>query len=323
MDGTAILNRILHTRIAHGALGWTVLGSLAVAAPPAQPGVTRPAGAVAQQSRATLPEHVTRECRRRLDYAISLAERGAVMSARGEAISALHLLAGARGQSSSTASIDQALQLLFDESAQADADSLKKSQESFQRASGLLAQSFGRSDAASDALFTLGRLQTMPQAALAQDERFASARAMALHLAALQCNPENAAAAHELGTLFAFYGQLPQAAHWLEKSALSSNQPATWENLAAVYERMGRTGDSQAARKRSEIIPASATTAPAVDVTWVDPAAFATLNGANDGVSALPAANQTAAQAAAPAVKENPTPRGPKFFGGFKRRSTN
>jgi len=250
-------------------------GSLSVAAPPS-PGVSP--GAASNR----LPEHVVADVRRRLDYAHSLAERGAVLTARSEAADALRLIArtldASQHSDQRARSLEKALSTLFDEKDR-DPEILRNR---YHEAAELLANAVDGQREAARALCTLGRLQTMPRAALDQDQRLTGPRAMALHLAAVRTDPQNTQAAHELGTLFAFYGQLDQAAFWLRRSTVNSTHPESWENLATVLDRQGNPTDANAARTRARDLQEVAGVADANGdpaVNWVDPASFARVGG--------------------------------------------
>lgn len=233
-----------------------------------------------------LPDHVTTEVQRRLDYALSLAERGAVLSARSEAMDALRLIGRSLDADRRTVprsqSIERALAALFDEAA----PNPKAVQDRYHSATETLTTAFDHQPIASKALCTLGRLQTMPRAALEQedDRRFTGPRSMALHLAAVRVDPANTEAAHELGTLFAQYGQLDQAVYWLRRSTVNSIHPESWDNLATVLDQQGRTADARTARARARELEIAAKPAVANDrpaVNWVDPAAFSQVGGSD------------------------------------------
>jgi tetratricopeptide (TPR) repeat protein len=231
-----------------------------------------------------LSEHVTGEVHRQLEYATSLAERGATLSAREECIAALKLIARAldsgKADGPRTRILELSLRDLFEQSSAGNsADQSQIRQQQYQSAAQHLAQAFAGQPLASKALDTLGRIQLIAGPAAGAETTFAKARAMALFLAAVGSDRGNSAAAHELGTMFAALSQLEQAAYWLELSSQGAPHPETWENLAAVYDRLHRPEKSAAARKESERLASSTQTATSSGVTWVDQATFARMGG--------------------------------------------
>jgi hypothetical protein len=251
-----------------------------------------------------LPEHIEQEVQRRLDYAISLAERGAVLSARSETEDALRLIVrtlDARERVSRRLPLFEAsMKQLFDQSMADVPGRTERLRQRYHEATEVLATIVEGQPAAAKALCTLGRLQTMPQSALEQDQQFASARAMALHLAAARTDPSNATAAHELGTLFAMYGQLDQAEFWLRRSTAVTAHSESWDNLATVLERAGKMGEAAVAREHAARIadgrsPRTPDASPAV--TWVDAATF---NQVGNPSEVQPAAIQLTSETTAP-----------------------
>jgi hypothetical protein len=238
------------------------------------------------QTPASLPEHVTNEVQRRLDYALSLAERGAVLSARAETTDALRLIArtldAAHPSEQRTQMLDQALDSLFSETPAGPAELHQR----YHQATELLVQAVSGQPAASRALCTLGRLQTMPQSALEQNQKFSAPRAMSLHLAAVRTDPQNSEAAHELGTLFAQYEQLQQAEFWLKRCTVRTTHPESWDNLAAVLDKQGKTAEAATARARARQLETAVQASSSGDrpaVNWVDPATFAAISGSDAG----------------------------------------
>jgi tetratricopeptide (TPR) repeat protein len=248
----------------------------------------------------SLSEHVTGEVHRQLQYAISLAERGATLSAREECIAALKLIARALDSGNTegprTRILELSLQDLFEGSTAANStDRSQQRQQRYQSAAQHLAQAFAGQPLASKALYTLGRIQLIAGPAGSTETTFAKARAMALFLAAVGSDRGNAAAAHELGTMFAALSQLEQAVYWLELSSQGAPHPETWENLAAVYDRLHRPEKAAAARKEAERLASDSQTATSSGVTWVDQATFARMGGP-DLTSAPPPIERTSGE---------------------------
>lgn len=231
-----------------------------------------------------LSEHVTGEVNRQLQYATSLAERGATLSAREECVAALKLIARALDSGNAdgprTRILELSLRDLFEQpSTGSSAEQSQMRQQQYQSAAQHLAQAFAGQPLASNALHTLGRIQLIAGPAASTETTFAKARAMALFLAAVGSDRGNSAAAHELGTMFAALGQLEQAAYWLELSSQGAPHPETWENLAAVYDRLRRPEKAAAARKEAERVASDTQTTSSSGVTWVDQATFARMGG--------------------------------------------
>jgi tetratricopeptide (TPR) repeat protein len=253
-------------------------GSLFAAGPAAR-AAAQPTSESSSPTR--ISDHLRKEVQTRLGYATSLAERGATLSAREETVNALKLIARALDSGDAagtrTRALEDALKRLFDNSTVTvhAADESRLRQESYQTAATQLGQAFAGDALASNALYTLGRLQLISLSAGSDDSQFARPRAVALFLAAVGSDRGNTAAAHELGTMFATLGQLEQAAHWLELSTRSATHPESWENLAAVYHRMGLTEKEAEARLQAQTLASHRdSTASSSGVTWVDHETF-------------------------------------------------
>jgi tetratricopeptide (TPR) repeat protein len=232
----------------------------------------------------SLSEHVTGEVRRQLDYATSLAERGATLSAREECTAALKLIARALDSGNADGSrsriLERSLRDLFEESAAGNsAEQSQLRQQRYQSAAQHLAKAFAGQPLASQSLYTLGRFQLIAGPAAGVETTFSKARAMSLFLAAIGSDRGNSAAAHELGTMFAALSQLEQAAYWLELSSQNASHPETWENLAAVYDRLQRPEKAAAARQEAERLSSDSRATSTSGVTWVDQAVFARMGG--------------------------------------------
>ncbi len=141
-----------------------------------------------------------------------------------------------------------------------------------------LVLAMGPLPAAADALHGLGKVHTF----LAKEEGATNelhfARAIAYQQSALDINPRQSRAAHELGVLLAMHGQWQDARQALIKSLRTQPRPETWHNLAIVHQRLGEGDLAQRAEwERAQLAgPASPqTSAIASGVQWIDPSQFA------------------------------------------------
>ena len=239
-----------------------------------------------------------------IDYALNLAERGAVKSAQAEFVAALDLIADAldadtKNTERAHARAVQAGMTAIEESEDfVPADTphnvvinlaqlatthhtpvLKNIDvahmtraEALQRyhsyATQQLAFAGGRSAIASSALYGLGRAESVTTAGASSRNPLGAPNAMALYQAALLVDPQNYMAANELGVLMARFGDLPSAADQLEHSLSIKPRVETWHNLATTYDRMGQTEKAQwAEHEREKLLAAPRTDALAKDST--------------------------------------------------------
>jgi tetratricopeptide (TPR) repeat protein len=162
----------------------------------------------------------------------------------------------------------------------------------------------GGEEAASMALFGLGK--TFGTLAEQQTTSVVAAepKAMVFHQAALTTHPGNFLAANELAVLTARFGEYATARALLQYSASLSPHSAVWRNLSLVHERLGEPRLAQLARREAELALARETSVqpgnregiiPASDVQWVDPATFAS-------------SGQALADMPPPAVSDQPKP---------------
>lgn len=133
--------------------------------------------------------------------------------------------------------------------------------------------------AASQALFGLGRLTALMAERSADDRRLHAPKAMTLFQAALAVDGRNARAAHELGVLYAQFGQLEDARRLLVISVNLSPQKETWHNLAVVHERLGEADLARKARYELQLATKAmgnrTVASNGMAVEWVDAARFA------------------------------------------------
>jgi tetratricopeptide (TPR) repeat protein len=223
-----------------------------------------------------------------IDYALNLAERGAVQSARAEFIMALDLIADAldadtrnatrahaRAVQAGLTAIEETKDFVpadtphdieinlaqlaathqtpvlknVDTTRMTRAEALQ-SYHTF--ATQQLAFAGARSTIASSALYGLGRSASITIAGASARNPLGAPNAMALYQAALLVDPQNYMASNELGVLMARYGDLEGAASQLLHSVSVRPQVETWHNLATVYRRMGQPKKAEQAEGESE-----------------------------------------------------------------------
>lgn len=214
--------------------------------------------------------------------AIGLADRGAFYSSRSEFIQALRVVTQAldaqSGDSSHSTALAEGLRALTEaddfapQGSQLEADldlnsivashrtpvlkqedlvgitSLVALQQYYTYAQQRLASASGHEPAASQALFGLGRLTVLMAERSADSRRLHAPKAMTLFQASLAVDSRNARAAHELGVLYAQFGQLEDARRLLVMSVNLSPQKETWHNLSVVHERLGEVELARKAR---------------------------------------------------------------------------
>lgn len=217
-------------------------------------------------------------------YALSLAERGACLSAEQEHFKALWLSAqlldamhGGTSRSEALAAARQA----FDESddfarylpENAGADvrpqivghktvvlqnspqpiaPLATLQGYYDYASTQLVRAVDGEPLASQALSGLAQIQAL--LLVDKHESTAPAKAIALFQSAIAVDPKNALAANELGVLFTKYGRLESAHQAFTLSLQAEQRPATWHNLARVYDLLGKPEMATQARDRKQTL---------------------------------------------------------------------
>jgi tetratricopeptide (TPR) repeat protein len=226
-----------------------------------------------------------------INYALNLAERGAVQSARAEFTIALDLIADAidadthntsrehaRAVKAGLTAIEETKDLVPSDtphdieiniahvSATHQTPVLRNTDKAhLTRAEALqhyhtyatqqLAFAGGHSAIASSALYGLGRAESLTGAGASAHNRLSGPNAMALFQAALIVRPQNYMAANELAVLSARYGDLNTAETQLVHSLSIQPRTETWHNLAAVYRREGQIEKAeQAELARKELI---------------------------------------------------------------------
>lgn len=143
--------------------------------------------------------------------------------------------------------------------------------------------------AASAALCALGRTWSVSPNGTEADRTSGTAKAIALHQAALTIDPRNHSAANELGVLMVRCGRL-QAAHDLFVRSLKVKEtPACWYNISRVFEDLGDAENARRARARyaqlsghamqdDHVVPPPSPSQPSIQ--WVEQADFVRAGGA-------------------------------------------
>lgn len=180
------------------------------------------------------------------------------------------------------------------------ASQLAAMQAYFNFARGELQRAAAANPVASQALTGLGKSYTV--AADKNPNRLGSAKAMVFHQAAVGADPQNHLAANELGVLLARHGQWQPAKEAFLQSLRAHNDPATWQNLAAVHHKLGEADLAQLAAKERQLAlrQSPRQSVPAIEgtptVQWVDPKAFA--GPPEDALPATPTASTNPPSAA-------------------------
>lgn len=163
-------------------------------------------------------------------------------------------------------------------------------------------------EAGSVALHGLGKVHNAAGSTIV-DPR---AKARVYYEASLAVGPGNFLAANDLAVLLAEEGRLEEARNVLHTALRQSSQPAMWNNLAAVHERLGQPELAQLARReastaerRAAAVPGSVL--PTNNVAWLDARSFAaTSQTAPESpplqVAGKPTVRQATATAPIPAV---------------------
>lgn len=164
----------------------------------------------------------------------------------------------------------------------------------FQFAQQRLADACGNQTIASRALFAWGKVEMAENKKTGGDHPLNEPKAMALYQASLMVDARNQRAANELGVALAQYGQLADARDVLVHSVLTSPTRESWQNLAAVHQRLGEHELAKRARYESELIARRTPQVAAADmsVQWVSPHEFVTGQPAPQTAQVVPAQPQ-------------------------------
>jgi tetratricopeptide (TPR) repeat protein len=247
-----------------------------------------------------------------------LAERGALYSARAEFIQALRTIAQALDIQSGTrdraqalaaglAALDEAQDFLPEGShleADVDVAVLVKAHQTpickalnvqqltpvvvlqhyYTYAQQHLAIAAGREEAASMALFGLGKTYATLAIEKSMQSAVAEPTAMVFHRAALSAHSGNFLAANELAVLEARWGQNAAARSLLQYSLAIAPHSIVWRNLAVVHQRLDETTLADLALHEAQLAARREATAkpgnpegivPSADVEWLDSKEFA------------------------------------------------
>lgn len=161
-----------------------------------------------------------------------------------------------------------------------------------------LALALAGEPAASQALYTLGKIQMAQAGSARQPPSHCGPRAIVFYQAALMVDSRNYQAANELGVLLAQDGQLTEARRALLHSVTVQPHVEGWQNLATVHRRLGEAELARLADNERQLLARqqSATATNSENkVTWVDPKTFAAARGSDLGQSSP--AGRTAAAA--------------------------
>lgn len=137
---------------------------------------------------------------------------------------------------------------------------------------------------ASHALHGLSKLYSLVGSPTVSKTPLGRGRSIALGRAAVQVHPENYLAVNDLAVLLSSDGRQEEARDLLAQTAHAARQPAVWDNLARLHERLGERHLAACARAESARLaaqgPANALVAGrpvggGLSVLWVAPEEFA------------------------------------------------
>ncbi|HVA47856.1 MAG TPA: hypothetical protein VNH11_15920 [Pirellulales bacterium] len=147
-----------------------------------------------------------------------------------------------------------------------------------------LAVAAGGEEAASMALFGLGKTYITLAVEKTLSAPVAEPKAMVFHWAALAADPGNFLAANELAVLYARWGDYATARSLLQHSIAVLPHSAVWRNLAVVHQRLGEAKLAELAQREAEVAGKREASAPpdnprgivaSSDVQWLDAKEFA------------------------------------------------
>ena len=268
------------------------------------------------------------QCGSLISHARSLAQRGALFSARADVIQAERLITQAMDAMAGSAEHSQAMSAANIAMEEADDFLLRSGDATGEinvqliadahrtpilrdgKATGMsplaalqayygyaqrqLLKASGGLPIASDAFYWHGKICSTLVDGASGNTTSHNARAMVFHQAALEVNPNHYLAANELGVLMARFGQLEEAKKMLVHSVRVQPHVDGWHNLAVVHSRLGEAElAKQAEYERSlaqKAINAGRGNRDSIQV--VDSATFARQNSAGSmPMSSQPAAN--------------------------------
>ncbi|MCC6124041.1 MAG: tetratricopeptide repeat protein [Pirellulales bacterium] len=325
-------------------------GEPALLYPCTETAVSRSAPRVALPVRSEQLESIARQADREIRHGFELAGRGAYFAARSEFIAALRLVAQGLDTERQTTVHGKALAAgltalreaedfiprgsmveanldipalaashvtpVLKNAASAQTTSLAALKNYLTYAQQKFAAAADREFAGSMALRALGKLHDELAKNQSADIRAAGPKAVVFYQAALLVAPHNYLAANDLGVMYARAGNLRDAREILEHSAAIGRQSTVLNNLAAVYQRLGRN-DLAAQAKRQSLSalqaeragrPAAGSAAADGSVMWIAPEAFAQ-DSPNLAAPPTVAGNPAVPQRAADIVRQTPPAR--------------
>ena len=269
-----------------------------------------------------LPREVTMQANRIMEEAVQLADRGALFAARNRFLRAMRMvtqtLDAQVGRTYHTRALVRGLRAL-DEAGDFAAESdfveddlhlagfiaghdtpvlkdvapsaitpLTAMQTYYDYAHRQLVRAGAGQSVASQALFAMGRAESLIGSNSGGNQHISGPKAMALYHAAVNVDPSNARAANELAVILDRAGHHERAIATLEQIARLNPTAAVLQNLASLYHRTGRWEQSrQVARRSQQLAMAGSKTATngVPQIHWVTPQAFAQTPSAVDPVN--------------------------------------
>ena len=164
-----------------------------------------------------------------------------------------------------------------------------------------LHEALGNGPAASEALYSLGKLFTLSATHQLSGNPFDYAKATVMHHAAMDCDPKNYRSSNELGVLMARNGRLEKARNLFRDSLIVKPVPETWHNLTMVHQKMAQLSEGEMSHENQrlaqlahqEFLATSQQAAPNSGlVQWVSPEAYNPENNisfSESSVAELPA----------------------------------
>jgi tetratricopeptide (TPR) repeat protein len=136
----------------------------------------------------------------------------------------------------------------------------------------------GQNVIAAEALFCLGKLNSISAQADPNPESSDLAKAQVFHRASLEADPQNFRSANELGVLLARSGELNEAEQLLKRSLITRPIPQAWGNLAKIHQRKGTARDMDLANKAHTeyqiAMQNEAIGLPVNTIQWMEPQEF-------------------------------------------------
>jgi hypothetical protein len=179
-----------------------------------------------------------------------------------------------------------------------------------------LALAAGGVEAASMALFGLGKTYSTLAVEKSLPSAVAEPKAMVFHWAALAAHGGNFLAANELAVLEARWGQFATARSLLQYSLAILPHSAVWRNLAVVHQHLGETKLAELALREADVAGKREAVAkpgnpegivPSSDVEWLDSRAFAATSRSEiDPQKPSPVEERASVTQARPAVAPAP-----------------